>query len=763
MDFIFFFCIFFALLPTLRAYNAGTNWRNPVVFVSIENTTGTVQVWGLSSHGASLPVGSLSNITAIVSNAYAFAALKSDKSVIVWGDSIAGGDNAPLDKLVDIVEIHSTFSAFCAKTSSGDIIAWGDVANGGTTIVHGYDRNPQNAHEVFSTSSAFVTYNDTTLVQWGDNGDTDFFPSYLPTMGKIITIRSTGSAFAALIITQPNNIGTVIAWGGQDGCCPPNNAVFNVKQIYSTEGAFAALRYDGTVVAWGQPNWGGTQPNAAAGLLNITDIFSTKYAFLAISASIFPPVADLSEYKMVTWGLNFAGAPVGYLPGNAYPTHVVASEEAMALLMPAGYVVCWGKLGEGTCTVPSPLAQGSTTGCCIDTGTDADTCTGTCTVTAIFSSSQAMCALSNNFTTSGIVTCWGSPQHGGVAPVDQLNSVIITTIVSVDAAFAALTSDGVVIAWGNDANGGTVPVLPLPPLGISSQIIGSTLFRASSTNPNLLACEANSFGPNAQQCIPCPYNTYCPANSRSINQCIAAPLPTSQPSTTPSGQPSASPTSQPSDTPSSQPSSQPISHPTSQPTGQPTGQPTLSNIPSYIPTVIPTYYPSYLPTITLLPTTNSNYINSNKKDNNGIGSVGIGAIILCICVVVGGSAYIYKHEFGDKMARSAAAAAGTGTDTCEDSDFKPQRYSQHTIVSTSPVRSAYTDLSVITTEEHSRQNDTRHSINPILTMAKNPASTAAKEVVLKDTIPLQLTTRSADTARAGTSTGIGTTTGKGNI
>ena len=35
----------------------------------------------------------------------------------------------------------------------------------------------------------------------------------------------------------------------------------NVKMIYSTQRAFAALLYDGSVVAWGHRHWGGKIPH----------------------------------------------------------------------------------------------------------------------------------------------------------------------------------------------------------------------------------------------------------------------------------------------------------------------------------------------------------------------------------------------------------------------------------------------------------------------------------------------------------------------
>ena len=56
-----------------------------------------------------------------------------------------------------------------------------------------------------------------------------------------------GNAFAAL-----KEDGTVAAWGDSSyGGSGVPSGLSNVRAIYSTDGAFAALKEDGTVAAWG--------------------------------------------------------------------------------------------------------------------------------------------------------------------------------------------------------------------------------------------------------------------------------------------------------------------------------------------------------------------------------------------------------------------------------------------------------------------------------------------------------------------------------
>jgi aryl-alcohol dehydrogenase-like predicted oxidoreductase len=65
-------------------------------------------------------------------------------------------------------------------------------------------------------------------------------------------IYSTASAFAALKAD-----GSITAWGpGSEGTGAPSDNGYT--KIYSTGSAFAALKADGSITAWGDSNTGGT-------------------------------------------------------------------------------------------------------------------------------------------------------------------------------------------------------------------------------------------------------------------------------------------------------------------------------------------------------------------------------------------------------------------------------------------------------------------------------------------------------------------------
>ena len=77
---------------------------------------------------SSLPLGGLWLATYAYSHLrHAFAALKSDGSVVTWGRIGDGGDSKGMGgQLKDVRQIQSSSRAFAAITNDGGVVAWGD-------------------------------------------------------------------------------------------------------------------------------------------------------------------------------------------------------------------------------------------------------------------------------------------------------------------------------------------------------------------------------------------------------------------------------------------------------------------------------------------------------------------------------------------------------------------------------------------------------------------------------------------------------------
>jgi hypothetical protein len=87
----------------------------------------------LQHQGTGAPSGN--GYTKIYSNQYAFAALRADGSITMWGDLNDTNTPMPTDK--GYTKIYSTVNSFAALTPDGSIKAWGDSGFGGANAPAG--------------------------------------------------------------------------------------------------------------------------------------------------------------------------------------------------------------------------------------------------------------------------------------------------------------------------------------------------------------------------------------------------------------------------------------------------------------------------------------------------------------------------------------------------------------------------------------------------------------------------------------------------
>jgi hypothetical protein len=320
---------------------------------------GTVVCWGLEVHGAALEYGvdggvysvgfvasdkwspmpaNLNNVKHIYSTERAFAALKYDGTVTVWGNYAYGGRDTYISEslvgnsyygkpssMQNVESIYSTERVFIALTTDGIAYSWGQY-NYGSTLYGAFNTTETNVKAVYTNRYAFCLLKaDGTLKTFGD-------PQYGG--GRIVNTHT------------------------------------NYKCIYSTERAFAALKFNGTVEVWGDAEYGGSTSSGNVGeaneytgmssdllnssLANIIEIHSTDRAFLAINSN---------RQKFYVWGyllyggynatrdkkfysININGSSVGtlYSPppdysGNKKIVSVYSNERQFAFLLISGDTV----------------------------------------------------------------------------------------------------------------------------------------------------------------------------------------------------------------------------------------------------------------------------------------------------------------------------------------------------------------------------------------------------------------------------------------
>ncbi|MEY2667189.1 MAG: hypothetical protein RLZZ384_1360, partial [Pseudomonadota bacterium] len=379
--------------PKDKPYNEIQNYA---AFAAIKSD-GSVVAWGDPAFGGTAP-DNITDVKQIFSTGFAFVALKNYGSVISWG---ADGNNSPINtpNMTNVKTISSTETAFAALTNDGKVVDWGNTVNDAVVS------SLTNVKEIYANNSAFAALkNDGSVVTWGDTNAGGSSSGIV--LSEVDKIFSTRDAFAAL-----KTDGSVVAWGSFfddrniiSDISSQLNGINTVKNIYSTDAAFAALREDGTVVTWGSGSSGGSSLAVNSDLHHVVKIFTNSNSFSALR----------DDGSIVTWGSN-----VGFVKNNG---EVNLDNDSQILI--------------------AKNIQ-------------------------IFSTGYAFAVLKSN----GSVVTWGESSNGGDSSHlslqlnDPSNPVI--TIYSTFWAFAALRQDGSVVTWGDGASGGDST-------SVANQILNST-------------------------------------------------------------------------------------------------------------------------------------------------------------------------------------------------------------------------------------------------------------------------------------------------
>ena len=471
-----------------------------------------------------------SNVTALYSNESAFAALKNNGSIITWGNLAAGGNSTVVFLNVsnsipafseisnisgslssNVTNVFSNQEAFAALKSNGSIITWGNVAHGGnSTVVVSNSINgsvttsqissvagllSSNVTAVFSSRKAFAALkSDGSVVTWGEVknggnstvvanywiGQTETTEEMASVSGllssNVTAIYSNGFAFAAL-----KSDGSVVTWGdsrwGGDSASVASQLASNVRTVFSNGEEFAALKSDGSVVTWGDRWWGENSTIGAGQLASgVRVVFSNSSAFAALksdgSVATWGDISHggnssviLSDKTNGTWTYTERASVSGLLSSNV--TTIVSNEDAFAALKSNGSVVTWGDiLYGGNSTISKSVESGDTT-----TTTQVSSVAGllSSNVTALYSNQGAFAALKKD----GSVVTWGDVATGGnltrldypddswtLTETESVASQLTSGVIEIYAngrCFAALKSDGSIVAWGHNSGGSGAP------------------------------------------------------------------------------------------------------------------------------------------------------------------------------------------------------------------------------------------------------------------------------------------------------------------
>ena len=377
----------------------------------------------------------------------AFAAFNDEGAVITWGgadsgNSSFGGDSSSVSDQLnsDVLEITGAGSAFSALKTDGSVVFWGNLDYFGD-ITHLENDLSSGVEKIVSNGYAFAAIKeDGSVITWGSEygGDSSSVINQLSSSVKEINSENTW-AFAAL-----KEDGSVVTWGdsnyGGNSSHISDLLTSGVTKISATNGAYAALKDDGSVVTWGSVDNEVTTTNVSENLTGITEIFSNQGIFELSSDSSVLTYGAFAALKddgsVVTWGSSETGGDISWFKSQILSkvTDIISTRSAFAAIKENGSVITWGRSNEGgnSSSVEEFLTSG---------------------VVKIVSTLESFAAIKED----GSVITWGNENKGGDSShVAAELSFGVKDIVATNGAFAAIKEDNTVVTWGSSSKGGDI-------------------------------------------------------------------------------------------------------------------------------------------------------------------------------------------------------------------------------------------------------------------------------------------------------------------
>lgn len=218
--------------------------------------TGQILEWG-ANEVFRLPtdIAALKDIRDIYISDSAAIALRKTGQLVAWGNPQTGGvlpdDIAALN---DVERVIPGYESFVALRKNGGLACWGQnfelpasmkLLTGIVQAVYGLSEKPLP----YAYEGCAVLDSTGQVYSWYGPGVEVSVPAALSDVVALTT--NAFYSFAAL-----KSDGSVVAWGTDisGDTTPVNDLLTNVQAIYPMTQGYLALRVDGTMVAWGNPD-----------------------------------------------------------------------------------------------------------------------------------------------------------------------------------------------------------------------------------------------------------------------------------------------------------------------------------------------------------------------------------------------------------------------------------------------------------------------------------------------------------------------------
>ncbi len=262
---------------------------------------GTVVGWGDNTFAQAGPPANLANVAAIAAGAYHSLARLSNGTVVAWGTYDPYQTNVP-PTLANVTAIAAGGQHNLALLANGTVAGWGINTDGQITM----PANLTNAVAIAAGKyHSLALRANSTVAGWGNNA---YGQRLIPT-GLTNVIAVAAGAYHSLALRSN---GTVTAWGQNlNGETSVPATLSNVVAIAAGSGYSLALLRNGTVVGWGQNNFNQTvPPEGLAGLIDLEASGAHSLALRKKLLALWPPQRQANGRSRLLIG-NADGSPIG--------------------------------------------------------------------------------------------------------------------------------------------------------------------------------------------------------------------------------------------------------------------------------------------------------------------------------------------------------------------------------------------------------------------------------------------------------------------
>ncbi|PYJ01789.1 MAG: hypothetical protein DME25_17490, partial [Verrucomicrobia bacterium] len=267
-------------------------------------TDGSLVGWGDNQYGQLNVPNTAANAVAIAAGAFHFLALKADGSVVGWGRNSEGQASPPADLRNAVAIAASGFHSFALK-SDGSVVGWGPAS----TL-------PPDATNIIAIAAGgsltLVVKADGTVIGYGDN---TFGQITIPASATNVVAVAAGDFYGLALRSD----GVVIGWPSDDPIPP---IATNVIAISAGRFHWLALKADGSVVG-------------------SVDIPDSATNVVAIATGFGYSLAARADGSVIGWGYNGYYGELN-IPQNATNLTVVPPNGEVDQDTPGVYTLTYG-------------------------------------------------------------------------------------------------------------------------------------------------------------------------------------------------------------------------------------------------------------------------------------------------------------------------------------------------------------------------------------------------------------------------------------